>query len=140
MTSLSPSDAEDVGKIKSRSIISASTLVLQSGYSAILGFAAFFILTLKAGVYLLGIYNTVLAMMAFFNYFTNLGLAAALVQKSKIEEKDLSTAFFIQTGLSVLAVVIGFLATGLVFGFYKDLPEGAVYLYWAMLLSFFYFP
>lgn len=130
-------DSSTVDQIKSRSVFSASTLVAQSFYSAVLGFVAFFILTLKAGVYLLGIYNTVLAMMAFFNYFTNLGLAAAIVQKKDIKECDLSTAFFIQTTLSVIAVVAGFLATRLVFKFYQDLPPDAVYLYWVMLVSFF---
>ena len=76
--------------------------MMQTTYSAVLGFAAFLILTIKSGVYLLGIYNTVLAMMAFFNYFTNLGLAAAIVQKKDVEEKDLHTAFLLQFALSII--------------------------------------
>ncbi len=130
-------NTKDVKKIKSRSYLSVGSLFLNSSYSAVLGFTAFFILTLKSNIYLLGIYNTVLAMMAFFNYFTNLGLAAAIVQKKDIEEKDLDTAFFIQFALSIIAVILGFMFTDSLFKVYKDLPHDAVYLYWAILFSFF---
>jgi len=128
---------DDVGKIKSRSFWSFASLVFNSSYSAVLGFVAFFILTLKSGVYLIGIYNAVLAMMSFFNYFTNLGLAAALVQKKEIEDKDLSTAFFIQLLLTIIVVIAGFFLTNNLFNFYKDLPRSAVSLYWSLLISFF---
>lgn len=129
--------AQDIGKIKKRSFWSVGSLFLNSSYSAVLGFTAFFILTYKSNIYLLGIYNTVLAMMSFFNYFTNLGLAAAIVQKKDIEEKDIDTAFYIQFFLSIIAVIFGFLMTNNLFSLYKDLPHSAVYLYWAILASFF---
>jgi O-antigen/teichoic acid export membrane protein len=74
---------KDLDVVKSRSFVSVASLLAQGSYTAVLGFAAFFILTIKSGVYLLGIYNTVLAALASFNYFTNLGLAAALMQKKK---------------------------------------------------------
>ncbi|HLL61023.1 MAG TPA: oligosaccharide flippase family protein [Candidatus Nitrosocosmicus sp.] len=128
---------QDIKQIKSRSFLSVSSLLAQSSYSAVLGFTAFFILTLKSGVHLLGIYNTVLAMMAFFSYFTNLGLAAAIIQKKEVEEKDLNTAFYIQFFLSVIAVIVGFLLTNQLFKAYKDLPVNAIYLYWSILFSFF---
>ncbi len=127
---------DDVGKIKSRGFWSFASLIFNSSYSAALGFVAFFILTIKSGVYLIGIYNAVLAMMSFFNYFTNLGLAAALVQKKDIEDKDLSTAFFIQLALTVIVAIAGFLLTDKLFTFYKDLPKSAVTLYWSLLASF----
>lgn len=128
---------DEVKKLKTRSFLSSLSLISQTSYAAILGFTAFLILTIKSGVYLLGIYNTVLAMIAFFNYFTNLGLAAAIVQKKEVKEKDLSTAFFIQLVLAVIAIVIGFFLTNYLFKFYKDLPHNSVYLYWAVLFSFF---
>lgn len=128
---------EDIQRIKSRSFLSAGTLVAQTSYAAILGFAAFFILTIKSGIHLLGIYNTVLAMMSFFNYFTNLGLAAALLQKKDMDETDVHTAFFIQMILTILVVVVGFFLTGYLFTFYTDAPATTEYLYWALLVSFF---
>lgn len=127
-----------IKEIKQRSVLSAGSLLFQSGFSAILGFAAFFILTLKSNLYLLGIYNTVLAMMAFFNYFSSLGLAAAIIQKKEVNEKDLNTAFIIQTVLSLLVIIVGFFLTNYLFVIYKDLPKNAVYLYWSLLFSFFF--
>ena len=129
---------EDIKQIKQRGVLSAGSLLFQSGFSAILGFTAFFILTLKSNLYLLGIYNTVLAMMAFFNYFSSLGLAAAIIQKKEIDEKDLNTAFIIQTSLSLFIIIIGFFLTNYLFIIYKDLPKSVVYLYWALLFSFFF--
>ena len=128
---------EEIKQIKSKSFISALSLLGQSGYSAILGFTAFFVLTLKSGIHLLGIYSTVLAMLAFFNYFTDLGLAAAILQKKDIEEVDLSSAFFIQLTLVTIAVIVGFFFSPHLFRLYKDLPHNAIYLYWAILASFF---
>ena len=129
---------EDIKQIKQRGVLSAGSLLFQSGFSAVLGFAAFFILTLKSNLYLLGIYNTVLAMMAFFNYFSSLGLAAAIIQKKDIDEKDLNTAFIIQTALSFFIIIVGLILTNYLFVIYKDLPKSAVYLYWALLFSFFF--
>lgn len=128
---------DEIKRLKSRSFYSISSLLAQSSYSAVLGFLAFFILTIKSGVYLLGVYNTVLAMISFFNYVTNLGLAAAIIQKKEVEEKDLSTAFFIQFFLTICVVIIGFFLTNYLFRLYKGLPHEAIYLYWALLISFF---
>lgn len=128
----------NIKQIKQRGVLSAGSLLFQSGFSAILGFAAFFILTLKSNLYLLGIYNTVLAMMAFFNYFSSLGLAAAIIQKKEVDEKDLNTAFIIQTVLSLFIIIVGFFLTDYLFVLYKDLPKNAVYLYWSLLFSFFF--
>ena len=127
---------DELKKIKKRSLWSVGSLLFNSSYSALLGFAAFFLLTLRSGVYLLGIYNTVLATLSFFNYFTNLGLAAAIIQKKDVEEVDLNTAFFIQFILSIVAVIMGFFLTNNLFSFYKDLPKTAVPLYWSVLVSF----
>ncbi len=128
----------DIEEIKKRGALSAGSLFFQSSFSAALGFAAFFILTIKSGMYLLGVYNTVLAMMSFFNYFTDLGLGAAIIQKPKLEEIDLSTVFIIQFVLSIVTMVAGYFLTGYLFKFYKDLPHSAVYLYWSILFSFFF--
>lgn len=129
--------SKEINQVKSRSIFSALSLVGQSSYSAILGFATFFILTIKSSVYILGIYNTVLATISFFNYFTNLGIAAALIHKKRIDEIDLNSAFFFQLFLVSIAVILGYLFTEKIFVGYRNLPPNTVYLYWAILISFF---
>lgn len=122
--------------VKSKSFYSVLSLLSTSAYSAVLGFFAFFILTIRSGAHLLGIYNTVLASLAVFNYLTNLGLAAAVMQKKDIEKEDLDTAFIIQNTLAAFAVIFGIVATPYIFRIYPDLPSSAKYLYWAVLFSF----
>ena len=70
--------------VKKRSLKSVLTLFTQSGYSAILGFLALTMLTITNGTNLLGIYGVVLSSLTFFNYITDLGLGAALIQKPQI--------------------------------------------------------
>lgn len=131
-------DENQLKTMKSRSIFSVASLLFQSSYSAALGFIAFFILTFKSGASLLGIYSTVLASLSFFNYITNLGLAAALIQKKEVKSVDLSTSFYIQMVLVVIAVSIGFIFGERFLSGYKDLPSDTIYLYWALLVSFFF--
>lgn len=127
---------DDLSNVKKRGISSMISLFLNSSYSALLGYIAFFILTIKSGVFLLGIYNTVLAMMSFFNYMTNMGLAAALIHKKDVKEIDLNTVFILQMALAIVASILGFVLTDSLFRFYKDLPFSARYLYWSVLISF----
>ncbi len=120
---------------KKRGILSSLALFAQSGYSAILGFASFFLLSIKSSVAVLGIYNTVLASLSFFNYITNLGLGAALVQKKEITDKHLSSALIFQTFLSLILALIGFFYTDFFLQGYKNLPYEAKFIFWALLFS-----
>lgn len=122
--------------IKRKSFISAISLFFQSGYSAVLGFVANLILTILLPPSVFGIYITVLSIIAFLNYFSDVGLAASLIQKKDITDADIKTTFTAQQILIITIVVIGFLATSAVRNFY-NLPNDAIYLYWALLASFF---
>ncbi len=128
---------QELKSMKSKSIFSVLSLLFQSSYSAVLGFGAFFILTLKSNETLLGIYGTVLASLSFFNYITNLGLAAALIQKKDTKQIDLNTAFFIQMVLVTIAVILGMLFGDRLLAGYQDIPADAKYLFWALLGAFF---
>jgi PST family polysaccharide transporter len=130
-------DENELKIIKKRGIVSAFSLLAQSSYSAILGFIAFFVLTYKSGIELLGIYSTVLASLSFFNYITNLGLAAALIQKKDVKSVDYNTAFYIQLFLVTIAVAIGFFFGEVIINAYKDVPPNTIYLYWSLLISLF---
>jgi O-antigen/teichoic acid export membrane protein len=130
-------DENDIKQVKTRSVTSVASLFFNSTYTAILGFAALFILTWKSSATLFGLYSTVLASMTFFNYITNLGLGAALVQKKEVEEIDLNSAFYTQLVLVTLAVGVGVYFGDLILSQYEQLPEGSVYLYWALLVSLF---
>ena len=80
----------DIKQIKQRGVLSVGSLLFQSGFSAVLGFGAFFILTLKSNLYILGIYNIVLAMMAFLTIFPVLDWQLPLSKKKKLMKKILT--------------------------------------------------
>lgn len=123
--------------IKKRSLISVMSLFFQSGYSAVLGLIANLILTILLSPSIFGIYIAVLSMIAFLNYFSDIGLAASLIQKKEIDEDDLATTFTFQQLLTLVLIIGGFFATNFIKVFYKLPPDG-VYLYWSLLVAFFF--
>src|SRR3989338_11472689 len=122
--------------IKRRSFISTLSLFFQSGYSAFLGLVANLILTILLSPKVFGIYITVLSIISFLNYFSDIGLAGALIQKKKISEDDLTTTFTVQQVLTLILVIIGFICTSFVQNFYQLPPDGAL-LYQVLLVAFF---
>jgi O-antigen/teichoic acid export membrane protein len=121
---------------KKKTLISTLSLFFQSGYSAFLGLIANIVLTIVVSPATFGIYITILSIIAIFNYFSDIGLAAALIQKKEISEDDLKTTFTIQQLLVLILVSIGFLLTNFVQKFYR-LPQNSLILYHAVLISFF---
>lgn len=122
--------------LKKKSIISALSLFFQSGYSAVLGFVANVFLTIYLSPQVFGIYITVLSIIAFLNYFSDIGLAASLIQREDISKDDIKTAFTIQQLLIVSIVALGFILTAPIMRFYGLGNEGYI-LYWALLTGFF---
>lgn len=122
--------------LKKKTIVSTLSLFFQSGYSAILGFATNLVLTILLTPAIFGIYFTVLSLIAILNYFSDIGLAASLIQKKEIDNKEISTVFTVQQILILIIISIGYLATPIIIKFYK-LPMEGQYLYWALLISFF---
>jgi PST family polysaccharide transporter len=122
--------------LKRKSFISAMSLFFQSGYSAVLGFIANLILTILLSPSIFGIYITVLSLISFLNYFSDVGLAASLIQKKELTDDDIKTTFTAQQILILSIILIGFVSTSFIKKFY-NLPDEGTYLYWALLFSFF---
>lgn len=60
---------------------------------------------------IIGIFNIATSVLLFFTYFSDVGLAAALIQKKEIKREDLVTTFSIQQLLAlIILIVIWFLA------------------------------
>lgn len=122
--------------LKRKTITSTLSLFFQSGYSAVLGFAANLVLTILLTPQVFGIYFTVLSLIAILNYFSDIGLAASLIQKKEIKDQEAETVFTVQQILILTVILIGWLSTPFIINFYK-LPVAGKYLYWSLLLSFF---
>ncbi len=93
--------------VKGVIILTGRTFILQA-----LSFAAWFFLTVYLDARDIGIFFVVSAVVSFFRYFSDVGLAAALIQKKEeITEDDLKTTFTIQQGLVLLVLGILYVLT-----------------------------
>lgn len=125
----------DLKNLKSKTIWSAMSLFFQSGYSAFLGLIANLVLTILLSPEIFGIYITLLSTISFLNYFSDIGLAASLIQKKELEVNDVKSTFTFQQLLIFSLVIIGFFFGPFVKNFYQ-LPTDGLYLYWTLLISF----
>lgn len=123
----------DTTLITRRSIRGIFALTLMQLVNSIL----FFLLTFFIDARTLGVYFVVSAALAFLVYFSDIGLAAALIQKKeKLTRDDLVTTFTIQEILVLTLIIVGFLFSGFVASFY-DLDVPGIRLFQALLISFF---
>lgn len=121
---------------RKKAILSVFSLFFQSGYSAVLGFLANLILTIVISPSSFGIYFALLSLISIFNYFSDVGLSAALIQKKEINEEDLKTSFTVQQILILTLISGGILAGSWVKNFYHLSSEG-LFLYYVVLVAFF---
>lgn len=84
-----------------------------------------------------GVFGVVSAVVNFLVYFSDVGLAASLIQsKEKITNKDLKTTFSVQQILVVSLLAILFIATPHIRNYY-NLSDAGMYLLYALGFSFF---
>lgn len=127
----------DIATITRRSIHGIFALVSRTFIIQVVMQMVSFFLT----IYLLpaeyGVFYIVSAAIAFLGYFSDIGLAAALIQKKEaITKDDLKTTFTIQQGLVVTVSIIALLFSDTVGQFYNLDGSGKV-LYQALVVAFF---
>lgn len=84
-----------------------------------------------------GIFFLVSALVSFFAYFSDIGFAAALIQKKEqLTSQELKTAFSVQQLLVLSIFLIILVVTPFLQSAYK-MDQGAVYLLWALAFSLF---
>lgn len=83
-----------------------------------------------------GIFGIVSAIINFLVYFSDIGLAASLIQKKeKVTDEDLKTTFTVQQFLVVTLLVVVFFASSFIKKTY-GLDQSAIYLLYALGASF----
>jgi len=123
--------------VKNRAIKGVIALTSRTFILQVISFLATFLLTifLKPAEY--GVFFVVSAAVNFLVYFSDIGLAAALIQKKEeINEDDLKTTFTIQQVLVVSLVIIAMVLSGPIAAFYK-LSAAGLWLFRALVISFF---
>lgn len=128
----------DIATIKKRSVQGILVLTSRNFIIHLMNFAVNFILTVILSPAVFGIFFVVSAIISFLSYFSDIGLAAALIQKKdSLTDDDLKTTFTIQQILVISAVLIAFLMSGWVGEFY-NLEKDGIQLFQALALAFFF--
>ncbi|SRR5260221_55705 len=127
----------DIAAITKRSIHGVFALVTRTFVISIISFIVNFLLTVFLSPIVFGVYYLVTAVIAFLSYFSDIGLAAALIQKKEpLTQEDLKTTFTIQQILVVTACTIALLVTPFFAKFYQ-LNNSGTYLFVALVVAFF---
>jgi O-antigen/teichoic acid export membrane protein len=127
----------DIAAVTKRSIHGIVALVSRSFFIQIVSFVINFFLTILLTPSVFGVYYVVTAVIAFLQYFSDIGLAAALIQKKdSLTQEDLKTTFTIQQVLVLTLVIIAFALSPFVNKFY-DLEGAGIQLFLALVIAFF---
>src|SRR3990172_3757783 len=101
--------ALDVAEIKRRSVKGVAALISRTFAVQVISFVATFALTVFLDPSVYGVFFLVSAVVNFLAYFSDIGLAAALVQKkAKITDQDLATTFTVQQFIVVFLLAVLF--------------------------------
>ncbi len=134
---LDPTTEISLETVKERSVRGIVILTGRTFFLQLLGVVAVGFLAAYLGPFEWGVFAILNAVINFLNYFSDVGLAAALIQKKeKPTETDLRTTFFVQETL--VLVVIGIVVALQPFFTHKyALNQDGVILLYALAFSFF---
>ena len=123
--------------IKNRAIKGVIALTSRTFLLQILAIGATFLLTIFLQPEEFGVFFVVSAVVNFLIYFSDIGLAAALIQKKElINKEDLKTTFTIQQALVFLLVFLSLMFSAKIGQFYHLSLQG-LWLFRALVFSFF---
>lgn len=123
---------------KRRAITNIFYLIGRSGVLQIINFVGAFALTIFLEPEIFGVFAVVSALINFLNYFSDIGLAASLVQKKEdVKDEELQSIFTTQQILVLSMCFIAVFFTKFVVNLYK-LDFSGELLYLALICSFFF--
>lgn len=134
---IDPTEEFTTEVVKRRAAKGAAILTIRTIFIQAVSFFANALLTVFLEPVQYGVFFLVSAVINFLAYFSDIGFAAALIQKKdKLTSLDLRTIFTAQQILIVILLVIVFLSTPIISGFYS-FNEESIYLLWALAFSLF---
>jgi len=127
----------DLELVKKRSLVGVISLISRSFVTFGVSIAAQLALSIYLNPAAFGVFSLVSAIVNLFNYFSDIGLAAALIQKKeKVTEEDLRVTFSVQQCLVLFLLLLIFL-----FSFparrWFGLNQSAIFLLYSLSFSFF---
>ena len=122
--------------VAKKSVKSVFALISRTFFIQILGIFASFILTIYLSPSDFGVFFIVSSFVVFLNYFSDIGLAASLIQrKEEPSLQEFRNAFTIQQLLVLVLIVPCFLLSPQIASFFHIEGTG-IYLLYAFLISF----
>lgn len=129
---------ESAETIKVRSIAGVVALTSRTFILQLIAFAATIFLTIFLSPSVFGLFYVVSAIIAFLGYFSDVGLAAALIQKKEhLSRDDLVTTFTIQQLLVGTTVILVLFGSSMIASWYK-LDDSGVWLLRVLAVAFFF--
>jgi O-antigen/teichoic acid export membrane protein len=127
----------DLQTVKGRAVKGVVALTGRTFLLQIISFLGFFLLTVFLGTAEIGLFFAISELVAILGYFSDIGLAAALIQKKeKPGLKDIRSTFTIQQGLVLILMILVFLLTPFLRSFYQ-ISSAGVWVLWALTFGFF---
>lgn len=127
----------DLATIKTRSLTGIATLISRSFILQIISTLGFLALTAFLGIPEVGLFNATSDMVSILGYFSDIGLAASLIQKkAKLTLLDLRTTFTLQQILVTVSIIVLLIVTPAIRGFFSISPSGT-WLIYSLLAGFF---
>jgi len=124
-----PEYSLDIELIKRKAISGVVTFTLRTFFIQAFTFFATFVLTVLLSPSIFGIFFLVSAILNFFVYFSDIGLAAALIQKKEEPtRRDLVSTFTIQQIIVFSLVAVGLIFSSAIAKFYKLDSSGLLLL------------
>jgi len=128
--------AVNTKKLKQKTFGGVSALVARSFLSQPISFFGFIFLSVYLQTWELGVFWAVSEVVGFLGYFSDIGLAAAIIQKKEEPtKKELRSTFTVQQCLVITGVLIAFGLTSFLEKRF-DFDNGR-FLYWILLFGFF---
>ncbi|MGB9706547.1 MAG: oligosaccharide flippase family protein [Microgenomates group bacterium] len=127
----------NLAEIKQKAVKGVVTLTGRTFFLQFISFFGFFLLTVFLNQAEIGLFFAVSELVGILGYFSDIGLAAALIQKKEEPKlKEIRSTFTIQQSLVLFLVSLIFFLTPLVRDFYHISPEG-IWLLRALVFGFF---
>jgi O-antigen/teichoic acid export membrane protein len=127
----------DLPTVKNRAVkgvfaLSGRMVIIQAVSSV-----GFFLLSILLDIPEIGLFFAISGIVDVLGYFSDVGLAAALIQKKEIPEtKDIRSTFTIQQALVLALITLVFILTPWLKNFYQ-ISDSGIYLLWSLVLGFF---
>lgn len=127
----------DLTTVRARTLSGIVTLVSRSFVLQFVATGGFLLLSIFLGRPEIGLFIAVNDLVSILGYFSDIGLAASLVQKKeKVTLNDLRTTFTLQQAIVIVLIITAFIGSSWLFSYYNIVGDG-VWLFYALLVAFF---